>query len=327
MLQRRRISRAALGELRSCMAKIPAPQDDSLTYLGGKRSIATAGAAGESGNEALIFLSALAKQLSRGPLDLPSFPNVVIRIREAFKNPDISTDRTVTLVGSEPLLAARLIKTANSVAFNPTGRRVTELRTAVTRLGQQVIQGATVAFAIQQMKDEPRLRSIAQPLSELWKNSIAVASLCQVIAQRTKVNPEEAFLAGLLHGIGRLYIFVQAVTSSNSVREQLATPEFVADWHPSIGKAVLENWQVGEAIAQAVNDQNDVDRTRRDPDLTDVLIVSIFLAKILPEKAPRVIRIGDFESFRRVGLTAGDCAVVLRQSEYQLASLQEALGS
>jgi HD-like signal output (HDOD) protein len=233
----------------------------------------------------------------------------------------------VTLVGSEPLLAARLIKTANSVAFNPTGKRVTELRTAVTRLGQQVVQGAAVAFAIQQMKDEPRLRSIAQPLSELWKNSIAVASLCQVIALRTKVNPDEAFLAGLLHGIGRLYIVVQAVASSNSVRQELSAPEFVADWHPSIGKAVLENWQVGEAIAEAVNDQNDRGRMRRDPDLTDVLIVSIYLAEVLAEKAPRVIRIGDFESFRRVGLTAGDCAVVLRQSEYQLASLQEALGS
>jgi HD-like signal output (HDOD) protein len=309
------------------MTKIPAAQEESLTYLGGKRSISAASPVGESGNEALNFLTDLAKRLSRGPLDLPCFPNVVIRIREALKNPDTSTEKTVTLVGSEPLLAARLIKTANSVAFNPTGKRVTELRTAVTRLGQQVVQGAAVAFAIQQMKDEPRLRSIAQSLSELWKNSIAVASLCQVIALRTKVNPDEAFLAGLLHGIGRFYIVVQAVASSNSVRQELSAPEFVADWHPSIGKAVLENWQVGEAIAEAVNDQNDRGRMRRDPDLTDVLIVSIYLAEVLAEKAPRVIRIGDFESFRRVGLTAGDCAVVLRQSEYQLASLQEALGS
>jgi HD-like signal output (HDOD) protein len=310
------------------MTKIPATQQESLTYVGGKPLMSAAAPVGESGNEALIFLTDLAKQLSRGPLDLPCFPNVVIRIREALKNPDTSTEKTVTLVGSEPLLAARLIKTANSVAFNPTGKRVTELRTAVTRLGQQVVQGAAVAFAIQQMKDEPKLRSIAQPLSELWKNSIAVASLCQVIAMRTKVNPDEAFLAGLLHGIGRLYILVQAVASSNRVRQELSAPEFVADWHPSIGKAVLENWQVDEAIAQAVNDQADVDRTaRRDPDLTDVLIVSIFLAKVLVENTPRVIRVGDFESFRRVGLSAGDCAVILRQSEYQLASLQEALGS
>jgi HD-like signal output (HDOD) protein len=309
------------------MTKIPATQEESLTYLGGKPSSSAAAPVGEAGNEALIFLTDLAKQLSRGPLDLPGFPDVVIRIREALKKPDTSTEKTVTLVGSEPLFAARLIKTANSVAFNPTGKRVTELRTAITRLGHQVIQGAAVAFAIQQMKDAPRLRSIARPLSELWKNSITVASLCQVIALRTKVNPDEAFLAGLLHGIGRLYILVQAVASSNSVRQELSAAEF-AHWHPSIGKAVLENWQVGEAIAQAVSNQADVDRTgRRDPDLTDVLIVSIFLAKILAEKPPRVIRVGDFESFRRVGLTAGDCAVILRQSEYQLASLQEALGS
>jgi HD-like signal output (HDOD) protein len=304
------------------------PEDESLSYLGGKRSTFGAPAENVPGNETLVFLTELAKRLSRGPLDLPSFPKVVIRIREALKNPDTSTEKTVTLVGSEPLLAARLLKTANSVAFNPTGKRVTELRTAVTRLGQQVVQGAAVAFAIQQMKDEPKLRSITRPLSDLWKHSIAVASLCQIVASRTKVNPDEAFLTGLLHGVGRLYILVQAVASTSSVREELTAAEFVAGWHPSIGKAVLENWQVGEAIAQAVNDQSDLDHTTRgDPDLTDVLIVSIFLATLLAEKAPRVIRLGDFESFRRMALSTGDCAVILRQSEYQLASLQEALGS
>jgi HD-like signal output (HDOD) protein len=309
------------------MKNVPETREESLTYVGGKRSTFGAAPASGSGTDALSFLTDLAKQLSHGPLDLPSFPNVVIKIREALKNPDTSTEKTVTLVGGEPLLAARLIKTANSAAFNLTGKRVTELRTAVTRLGQQVVQGAAVAFAIQQLKDEPKLRSIARPLSDLWQHSIAVASLCQTVAPRTRVNRDEAFLAGLLHGIGRLYILVQAVASSDSVRQELTAPEFVAGWHPSIGKAVLENWQVGEAIAQAVNDQADIDRkTRGDPDLTDVLIVSIFLATLLAEKAPRIIRLGDFESFRRVGITAGDCAVILRQSEYQLASLQEALG-
>jgi HD-like signal output (HDOD) protein len=308
------------------MSKIPPGHEQSLTY-GGKSILSTAGQE-QPQNEALAFLTALAQQLSRGPLELPCFPNVVVRIREALRNPDTSTEKIVTLVGSEPLLAARLIKTANSAAFNPAAKRVTELRTAVTRLGQQVVQGAAVAFAIQQMKDEPKLRSIAPHLRQLWKHSISVASLCQVIAQRTKENPDEAFLAGLLHGIGRLYILVHAVTSSNLVREKLAAPEFVADWHPSIGKAVLENWQVGDAVAQAVNDQMDIDRAARgEPDLSDILIVSIFLEKVLAEKPPRKIPPGDFQAFRRVGLTPGDCAVILRQSEYQLASLQEALGS
>jgi HD-like signal output (HDOD) protein len=308
------------------MTSLSRAPEQALTYLGGKSPL-TEPIEALPENEALLFLKTLAKQLSRGPLELPSFPNVVIKVREALQHSDASIEKIVTLVGSEPLLAARLLKTANSVAFNPSNKRVSELRSAVTRLGYQVVQAAAVAFAIQQMKEEAKLRPIARPLAELWKNSINVASLCQIIARRVKVNPDEAFLTGLLHGVGRLYILVQAASSSASVREKLATADFVTEWHPSIGKAVLENWQVGDAIALAVNDQRDLNRAaKRYPDLTDVLIVSIFLEKALSTQAPRVMPAADFESFRRVNLTAGDCAVVLRQAEYQLASLQEALG-
>jgi HD-like signal output (HDOD) protein len=269
----------------------------------------------------------LTYRAGKRPVDLPCFPNVVIRIRDALNDPQTSVEETVKLVGAEPRLAGRLIQTANSVAFNPTGARVTGLRTAITRLGHQLVQGAAMSFAVQQMKDEPRLRTIADDLNALWKKSIAVASISQVVARRTKIPPDEAFLTGLLHGIGRLYIMAHAVGKSDAPLMDADCEEIIAAWHPSIGKAVLENWRVGEAMSEAVGDQADYDRIPpREPDLTDVLIVGIALAEELGRAPTAELQIRQKSSFGRLGLTNDDCVTTLKHAEYQLGSLHDALG-
>ena len=298
----------------------------ALTFKTGKRSEPAAGTTGAQGLTALEFLTNLATELSRGPVDLPCFPNVVIKVRDALNDPKTSIEETVRLVGSEPRLAARILQTANSATFNPSGKRITELRTAIARLGQQLVQSAAMSFAVKCMKDEPKLRPIAKPLSELWQDSIAVACICQVLARRTKVKADEAFLTGLLHGIGRLYIMAHAVGKSTATDTDFLGDDLTAGWHPSIGKAVLENWRIGEDVAEAVNDQNDYGRRvrRGNADLTDILIVSTILAGTL--KGRGVISMESVSSFQTMGLTAEDCKTTLTDAAHQLGSLKDALG-
>jgi len=135
----------------------------------------------EARGVALEFLRRLAVDLSKGTVDLPCFPKVVIQIRKALADPNTTPEQTVTIVGAEPRLAARLLQTANSTAFNLSGKPLTDLRSAITRLGHQMVQSAAMAFAVQQMKDEQSLRCIAKPMSDLWGECIAVASVSQVL--------------------------------------------------------------------------------------------------------------------------------------------------
>jgi HD-like signal output (HDOD) protein len=298
------------------------------TYQSGKKSVAPAGAAaGEDARaSAFQFLGALAAELSGGTVDLPCFPDIVIRIRTALDDPDIKMEQTVTIVGSEPRLAAKLLQTANSAAFNTSGKPVTELRTAITRLGQKMVQSAAMAYAVQQMKNEESLRSVATRLSELWNDSIAVASIAQVVARRTKITPDEAFLAGLLHGIGRLYILVRAVGQSRQFGLESEFLDLIAGWQASIGKSVLENWGFAQEMADAVGDQGEYDRKRKIADLTDILVVSIILGEALRQPAPRTVALDSSTAFQTIGLRQEDCAAILTHAEYQLGSLRESLG-
>jgi HD-like signal output (HDOD) protein len=273
---------------------------------------------------ALAFLQQLAKEVSEGTIDLPCFPDVVVRISLALADASTNADRIVTIVGAEPRLAARILQTANSAAFNSSGKAVTELRSAITRLGQQMIQGTAMSYAVQHMKNEQSLRPIAEPLTQLWSRSIAVASLCRLIAARTKVNADEAFLTGLLHGIGHLYILARSAANPSNSESVMQS---VAGWHASIGKAVLESWGFDQPLCDAVGEQDDRERRWKHlPTLADILIASLVLADTLQQPEPRAIASDGINAFLSIGVTPTDCTVILSQADEQIRLIHEALG-
>jgi HD-like signal output (HDOD) protein len=301
---------------------------EAPTYKSSKESVSPIGASPDEARIAAVeFLTQLAAEVSSGTVNLPCFPEIVIRIRRALADPNTTPDQTVTIVGAEPRLAGRLLQTANSAAFNQTGKPLTDLRTAITRLGHQFVQSAAMAFAVQQLKDEKSLSSIARLMNELWLESIAAASICRDVARRTKINPEEAFLTGLLHGMGRLYIMVRAVGKLGALRDPKSFMDIVTEWHASIGKAVLENWGFAEEIVVAVGDQQERDRKHRgDADLSDILIAAVVLGKALKKPPPRVVQVDGVDAFSILGLAPKDCLAILAYADNELKSLQDALG-
>jgi len=298
------------------------------TYRSGTQSVPAGGAAStpEERAAALAFLQKLAAEVSAGSIDLPCFPEVVVRISTALADPKTTSDHVVTIVGAEPRLAARIVQTANSAAFNTSGKPLTDLRSAVTRLGHQMVHGTAMSYAMQQMKNEASLRSIVQPMTLLWSKSIAVASLCRIVARRTKVNADEAFLTGLLHGIGNLYIMARAATQATGLGSSWL--DLLAGWQAAIGKAVLESWGFAEEMCDAVGEQADHERRwKHEAALSDVLIASLVLADALKSPEPHVVATGGINAFQTVGVKAEDGPAILTEAEKQIRLVHDALAA
>ena len=273
------------------------------------------------------FLSVLADELSQGPLNLPCFPDIVPRVRKALGDPKSSSDDIVKIAGTEPRLSARLLQTANSAVFNQSGKSFSDLRHAVTRLGHHLVQSVTMAFAIQQMKADASLRPVAAPLSDLWEKSVAVASICQVLANRLRVPPDKVFLTGLLHGIGYFYIMVRAAEKSNVERLNELLSDYVVECHPAIGRAVLENWGFETVMCEAIGSQNDYARqSRRGADITDVLIASVLLADAVLERDGDLARCSGVNAFAALNLSPNELTAILKHTEHSLDSLRDSLG-
>ncbi len=161
--------------------------------------------------EELRFISQLADELNSRRLVLPSFPDVALRVRQALEAEHCTADTLARVVHSEPALAARLLKVANSALLNRGGPPVTDLRTAIARLGFDMVRNAATAVAVEQLLLGREHQDIRAELERLWRHSVAVSALAYVLAGQCRgVNRDEALLAGLMHDIGRLYVHARA---------------------------------------------------------------------------------------------------------------------
>jgi HD-like signal output (HDOD) protein len=278
---------------------------------------------------AFEFVAALAAELSSRKIDLPSFPDVAIRVRRALGDEKTTIDQIVRIVGSEPALAARLLKMSNSAALNRSGRQVLELRTAIARMGYNMVRSAAISFAMAQIRASSGLKGLEKPLEELWRVSTYVAAFCYVLGKNhTSRNPDEAFLAGLLHGVGRLYILTRTPRFPALLGDAAALDEIMRNWHANIAKAVLENWELNEELVQAVAEQDDSGRAHDGPaDLTDILICANMMAAYIDHPADLVLNMNGVKSFQMLGLDEGNSAKILAESREEIEALRQALGN
>lgn len=288
-------------------------------------------AAAQSGHgDAFAFVQTLAKDLSSNKIELPSFPDVVMRIRKALADENCTMDQIVRIVGSDPTLAARLIRMANSAAMRPAGKPITELRFAISRMGHNMVRSVAMSFAMARMRGKRKLKTLEHLLEEQWKHSTFVAAVCYVLAKsRTRVNPDEALLVGLMHSVGKLYILNKAEDHPFLFEEAATLDDIMRDWHAGIGRAILEAWEFPEPMAVAVNHQDDEDRQldeEHEVDLTDVLQAAIVLAAAFGADADGEVNIEDIAAFKRMSLSREDCVAVVEESDEEIRELSRVLG-
>jgi HD-like signal output (HDOD) protein len=280
-------------------------------------------------NIAFDFVRTLATELSGGNVDLPSFPEIAIRVRRILSDPTSSVEQVVRVVGSEPALAARLLRIANSASLNRSGRQVSDLRTAINRIGYNMVRSASISFSMAQIRNSNKLAGLEHHLTDLWQRSTMVAAFAYVLARNcTKVNPDEAMLTGMMHGIGKLYVLTRAIDHPELFASTETLNQIIDEWHASIGKAILENWDFSESMAQAVGEQADFSRVHEGaPDLTDVVSVAILMAPHAADIPALAASLSDLGAAKRLGLDEAKTLDVMRESAAEVTALSQALGS
>ncbi len=274
------------------------------------------------------FVKGLAAELSAGQVELPSVPDIVISLQQALSDDNVTNDTIVRVIGSEPMLAGRLLTMANSVALNTSGRKIADLPTAVARVGFNIVRSAALSFAVEQLRKASEYRHLEKQLDVLWKDSVQIAALCHVIARRfSSLNGDTALLAGLMHNVGRIYILTRASKYPTLTADPLTFNSIVRDWHANVAKALLENWKVADEIVDAVAGYEDLDREARGPvTLTDVLSLAMLVER---NRNGQEMSLPDetlIKGLKRMQLQVRDCHTVLDESAEEIAALKSALG-
>lgn len=220
------------------------------------------------------FVERIEAQIRAKNFELPVLPEVAVKVQEIVAA-DGPLSAVVAAIGREPAFAAALLRYANSVAFSGL-RRITDLRDAVTRLGMHSVQQTILAIAAQNAfsstdpHDEAMFRA-------LWSHSIATAMAARRLAGRG-VDAELAFLAGLLHDVGKVVILrcVAAMRrrgEASAVLSPHVLREFFDALHCRVGDLFFDSWNIPAEIREVV-------RRHHDPNLgpDDHLVTVVALA-------------------------------------------------
>ena len=274
------------------------------------------------------FVKALAQELSQGRVDLPSVPDIVLKMQRALADENVSNDTVVKVLSAEPVLASKLLNMANSAALNTSGRKIADLRMAVARVGFNIVRSAALSFAVEQLKSAAQFKHLEPMLDALWKHSVHVAALSHVVARRfTSLNGDTALLAGLMHNVGRIYILTRASSHPTLFADQLTYQSIVRDWHTNVAKALLENWQVADEIVDAVSSYEDLNREMRGPvTLTDVLALASLLQQHKSHGAMTEPTEPLVWALKRLQVRYVDCQSVIEESASDIEDLKTVLG-
>ena len=269
----------------------------------------------------------LADDLSKGGLELPSFPDIVIRIRKALANENVTPDQIVQIIGADPVLAARILTISNSAAMRPATDPITDLRMAVSRIGHNMVRNTAVSHGVSESKKGYTLKEAKVCLEQLWDECAHVASLCFVLAKtRTKLNPDEALLIGLMHGIGKLYILSRAESHPELFADETDLFHIMDEWHAPIGSSIVETWGFSSYVSESIANYSDFDRDHDSAaDYTDVLTLAHIFSSFVRSESMEV-QLENVPASQKLHIGTQDLLPILDESKEQILSLRRALG-
>jgi putative nucleotidyltransferase with HDIG domain len=192
-----------------------------------------------------------------GKIDrLPSSPQVYSALIRTLSEPDATTADVVRILKQDIAICAKLLQLANS-SFFQLAQRITSVERAVIYLGFNMVKNLVLSVGLCQAA-----KSIPEGFSVdlLQRHSLATADLAARLLV-PKEKREDAFMAGLLHDIGKLIFIQEYPEHLQRIRAAMRTderPEFILEQemagvsHAEVGAYLLGLWGLPDAVVQAV---------------------------------------------------------------------------
>lgn len=202
------------------------------------------------------MLEDIARELA-GEVVFPTYFDAVMRLRKVLNDPDKSLAEIANAVMLEPLISAKLLHLANSVAYNPSGREIIDLKTAISRLGVQVVKNTAMAIVLAQLLRAKNMAEFSDLTEKLWQHTIHTAAAARTIAKaKTNLNPEEALFAGLIHDLGAFYMLYRATQYDDLRARPDSLKYLMINWHESIGVSLLNALGIPQEIVDSTIDHD-----------------------------------------------------------------------
>ncbi|OHC72747.1 MAG: histidine kinase [Rhodocyclales bacterium RIFCSPLOWO2_02_FULL_63_24] len=274
------------------------------------------------------ILAHVAAAATGDELIFPTTTEMALKVQRVLDDQECSVDQLAKLVHADPLLAARVVAVANSVIYNRSDRAIADVKNAVARIGFNTLRVLAAAVVVRQMEGMARTPAHRGLAVRLWEHTAHVAALCQVIARRvTRVDPDTAFFAGIIHEVGGFYLISRAAEFPGLLDGEHGS---LVAWDQGgaaeVGRAVLRRLGAPAAVLEAIEGLWTGYLAMPPHSLADTLLLADELA---PMESPLSQLAGTgregMEARIEVALGEQTLSGILAESAVEVASLIDAL--
>ena len=265
------------------------------------------------------------KALENDELVLPTLPEVALQVRDVAEDVTSSITDLTAILSRDAALSARMVKVANSPLIRASVL-VSDLNTAVSRLGIDLTSNLAMGLAMEQMF-QATSDIVDKRMRACWSKSVEIAASSQVLARHfTDLQPDQALLAGLTHQIGKLPILAFAEENESLLNDSFALGKVLTVLHPSLGSYILKMWDFPEELVAVSKNYLLFDRKVDKVDYADIVQVATLQSYAGTEHPYTKLDWTQISSFDRLGLDPTTLIAEMEGISEEVTETQGALG-
>ena len=268
------------------------------------------------------LLSKFLDDINNNRINLPTLPEVALKVRDVVQNPDSSAAKIAVTIGADPVLTAKLLQAANSPLYRASSP-IENLQSAITRLGQTVVRNIVTSIVMKQLYQKGGNPKVDKHLKQLWLHSTKVAAISHVLARKfTKLKPDQAMLAGLIHDIGAIPIYTEAPNIPELADEEVLQ-QVVSKLHNLIGTTILDEWNFPQELIDVVSNHEDLQYDSGEGiDFIDIVTVANILSYIGTQHPLTKKEWTEVPAFKKLGLTPEESISTMEEAQEEVSLIQ-----
>lgn len=219
--------------------------------------------------------------------DLPPLPTLVSKALDLLADPETPSEEIEAVIGQDQALVAKLIKVGNSALYGGL-QKVTTLRQVLTRLGLKTTRNLVLTASTRSyfLNNRKGMRVWGQ---FLWQHSVESGLAARRVAETIRhPDPEEAFIGGLVHDIGKLIILmlfpepykeILKLKKVNQMTSKAAETQVIGSDHEQIGRLLMDQWNMPDSAKSCAEYHHRYQESKTHSILTAIVAYADYLSR------------------------------------------------
>ena len=263
------------------------------------------------------IINEIHEEFHHNEVDLPSMPEVALKINQAVQDESLDFQKIAEIVQTDPMISARAVQVANSAMYAGS-QPVQTIKRAVQRIGLRAMRTIVMSVTLRNLYT-PTSPLIKKRMKTYYHHSIRVGVICHALTKKIKgFDPEQAFLAGLMHDIGIVPILIRADKHDEIKNNAELLDKLIHSLKTKAGAMLLKQWSFEDELITVVQDAENWQRDVIKADYCDVVQVAQLHCEMIGGRKLDAPALAELPAFGRLDLGDINPMLIIAQAKQEM---------